>query len=100
MPRFWKLTVIRPVAIMPVMKYWVNLTPPPIVPWKIDAKIRIMMMGKPIVKTTDSRLRRNWVISSRPWRRASAPALGRRPWLAVTGVAGFVVVVIARVRSS
>ncbi len=38
MPRFWKLTVIRPVAIMPVTKYWVNLTPPPISPLKIDAE--------------------------------------------------------------
>lgn len=99
MPRFWKLTVIRPVAIMPVMKYWVYLTPPPISPLKIDAKIRIMMIGKPMVKTTDSRLRRNWVISSRPWRSASAPAPGRPLRVAVTGVAGLVVVVIARVRS-
>ena len=31
---------------MPVTKYWVNFTPPPISPSKIDAKTRIMITGK------------------------------------------------------
>ncbi len=75
MARLWKPTVIRPVAIMPVTKYWVNFTPPPISPLKIDANIAIMITGKSMVKTTDSRLRRNCRISSRPWRspRATGP---------------------------
>ena len=55
----WKPVVIRPEAIMPVTKYWVNLTPPPRSPLKIDPKITIMMTGKAIVNMTCSRLRRN-----------------------------------------
>jgi len=59
----WKPVVIRPEAIMPVTKYWVNLTPPPRSPLKIDPKMMIMMIGKAIVKTTCSRLRRNCLSS-------------------------------------
>src|SRR5690348_14636073 len=62
----WKPAVIRPVAIMPVTKYWVNFTPSPIVPLKIDPNTRIMIAGKASVNMTCSRLRRNCRISSPP----------------------------------
>ena len=63
----WKPAVIRPVAIMPVTKYWVNLTPSPISPLKIEPNTRIRIAGNASVNITCSRLRRNCLISSAPW---------------------------------
>jgi hypothetical protein len=65
----WKPTTIRPDAIMPVTKYWVNLTPSPRSPLKIDPKMTMSMTGKTTVNTTASRLRRNCLSSTCDWRR-------------------------------
>jgi hypothetical protein len=42
----WKPTTMRPDAIMPVTKYWVNFTPSPRSPLKIEPKMTMSMTGK------------------------------------------------------
>src|SRR4051812_13712226 len=74
----WKPAVIRPVAIMPVTKYWVNLTPSPIVPLKIEPNTRIMIAGNASVNMTCSRLRMNCRISSPPCASPSSTGPVRR----------------------
>ena len=66
MARLWNPVDSSPAAIMPVTKYWVNRTPGAICCLKMAPKITMSMTGNTIVNTTDSRPRRNCLISSPP----------------------------------
>jgi hypothetical protein len=49
-----------------VTKYWVNFTPSPIVPLKIEPNTKIRIAGNASVNVTCSRVRRNCLISGSP----------------------------------
>jgi hypothetical protein len=90
----WNPVAISPDAIMPVTKYWVYLTPPPMSAEKIEPKITIMITGKPAVNTTCCLLRQNCLISLPIWRRHRLTNPGVGSGLSTVLVAGAVVVVM------
>ncbi len=65
MARAWKPLLTKPLATMPATKYWLNVTPGAMSWLKTDPKMHSSSAGKMIVKTTDSRWRRNRLSSMR-----------------------------------
>ena len=80
-PTFTNVADMMPLAMIPAVKYCRKATPvDPIVPWNTSPNTTSRMTGRENVKITDSRSRKNEVISRRPRDRLVRSSEGSAGW--------------------